>query len=73
MFEGKDQITMNWVMQVLGKIALKTPAIVVEEATNLVGGLEYNTVIRREKMPRVRQLGIAETSAELHDRLQDRG
>lgn len=48
MFEEKDQIAMNWVRQVLGKIASKTPAIVVEEAIDLVGELEYNTVIRRE-------------------------
>ena len=48
MFEEKDQIAMNWVRQVLGKIASKTPAIVVEEAMDLVGELEYNTTIRRE-------------------------
>jgi len=48
MFEEKDQIAMNWVRQVLGKIASRTPAIVVEEAMDLVGELEYNTVIRRE-------------------------
>jgi len=48
MFEEKDQIAMNWVRQVLGKIASKTPAIVVEEAMDLVGELEYNTVLRRE-------------------------
>jgi len=48
MFEEKDQIAMNWVRQVLGKIASKTPAIVVEEAMDLVGELEYNTIIRRE-------------------------
>jgi phosphatidylinositol 4-kinase len=48
MFEEKDQIAMNWVRQVLGKIASKTPTIVVEEAMDLVGELEYNTVIRRE-------------------------
>ena len=46
MFE--DQIAMSWVRQVLGKIASKTPAIVVEEAKDLVGELEYNTIIRRE-------------------------
>ena len=48
MFEEKDQIAMNWVKPVLGKIASKTPTIVVEEAMDLVGELEYNTVIRRE-------------------------
>ena len=48
MFEEKDQIAMNWVRQVLGKIASKTPAIVVEEAMELVAELEYTTVIRRE-------------------------
>lgn len=48
MFEEKDQIAMSWVKQVLGKIASKTPAIVVEEAMDLVGELEYNTIIRRE-------------------------
>lgn len=48
MFEEKDQIAMNWVRQVLENIASKTPAIVVEEAMELVGELEYNTVIRRE-------------------------
>ena len=48
MFEEKDQIAMNWVRPVLGKIASETPAIVVEEAMDLVGELEYNTVIRRE-------------------------
>ena len=48
MFEEKDQIAMNWVRQVLGKIASKTPAIVVEEGMDLVGELEYNTLIRRE-------------------------
>jgi len=46
MFE--DQIAMNWARQVLGKIASKTPAIVVEEATDPVGELEYNTIIRWE-------------------------
>ena len=48
MFEEKEQIAMNWVRQVLRKIASKTPAIVVEEAIDLVGELEYNTIIRRE-------------------------
>jgi len=48
MFEEKDQIAMNWVRQVLGKIASGTPAIVVEEGMDLVGELEYNTVLRRE-------------------------
>lgn len=48
MFEEKDQIAMNWVRQVLRKIASRTPAIVVEEANDLVGELEYNTIIRRE-------------------------
>ena len=48
MFEEKDQIAMNWVRQVLGKIASRTPAIVVEEGMDLVGELEYNTIIRRE-------------------------
>ena len=48
MFEEKDQIAMNWVRQVLRKIASRTPAIVVEEAIDLVGELEYNTIIRRE-------------------------
>lgn len=47
-FGEKDQIAMNWVKPVLGKVASKTPAIVVEEAMDLVGELEYNTVIRRE-------------------------
>jgi len=54
MFEEKDQIAMNWVRQVLGKIASKTPAIVVEEAMDLVGKLEYNTVLRREYTHTVR-------------------
>ena len=48
MFEEKDQIAMNWVRQVLRKIASRTPAIVVEEGMDLVGELEYNTIIRRE-------------------------
>ena len=48
MFEEKDQIAMNWVREVLRKIASRTPAIVVEEAIDLVGELEYNTIIRRE-------------------------
>ena len=48
MFEEKDQIAMNWVRQVLRKIAARTPVIVVEEAIDLVGELEYNTIIRRE-------------------------
>ena len=47
-FGEKDQIAMNWVKPVLGKVASKTPTIVVEEAMDLVGELEYNTVIRRE-------------------------
>lgn len=58
MFEEKDQIAMNWVRQVLGKIASKTPAIVVEEAMDLVGELEYNTVIRREYAYTVSLFGI---------------
>lgn len=48
MFEEKDQIAMNWVRQVLSKIASRTPAIVVEEANDLGGELEYNTIIRRD-------------------------
>ena len=48
MFEEKDQIAMNWVRQVLRKIAARTPAIVSEEGMDLVGVLEYNTIIRRE-------------------------
>lgn len=48
MFEEKEQIAMNWVRQVLRKIASRTPAIVAEEGMDLVGELEYNTIIRRE-------------------------
>ena len=47
-FGEKDQIAMNWVRPVLGKIASETPAIVVDEAMDLVGELKYNTVVRRE-------------------------
>ena len=54
MFEEKDQIAMNWVRQVLGRVASKTPVVVVED---LVGGLEYNTVLRREYAHTVRPLG----------------
>ena len=43
MFEEKDQIAMNWVREVLGKIVPNAPAIVVAEVTDLVGELEYNT------------------------------
>ena len=57
MFEEKDQIAMNWVRQVLGKIASKTPTIVVEEAMDLVAELEYNTILRREYAHTVRPLG----------------
>ena len=38
---------MNWVRQVLGKIASKTRAIIVEEAMDLIGELEYDAAIRR--------------------------
>ena len=44
---------MNLVGQVLGKIALKTPAIIVEEAMDPVGELEYDA-IRREYAHTVR-------------------
>ena len=54
MFEEKDQIAVDWVRQVLGKIASKTPAIIVEEAIDLVGELEYDTAIRREYAHTVR-------------------
>jgi len=47
-FEEKDQIAVSWVRPVLGKVASKTPAIVVKEVIDLVGELEYNTVMRRE-------------------------
>jgi len=59
MFEEKDQIAMNWVRQVLGKIASKTPAIVVGETMYLVAELEYNTVIRREYAQMVGPFGLA--------------
>ena len=58
MFEEKDQIAMNWVRQVLGKIASKTPAIVIEETMDLVAELEYNTVIRREYAQTVGPFGL---------------
>jgi len=58
MFEEKDQIAMNWVRQVLWKTASKTPVIVVEEAMDLVGELEYNTVLRREYAHMVRPLNL---------------
>jgi len=47
-FGEKDQIAMNLVRPVLAKIASKTPAIVIEEAMDLVGELEYNTATGRE-------------------------
>ena len=45
---------MNWVRQVLGKIASKTRAIIVEEAMDLIGELEYDAAIRREYAHTVR-------------------
>ena len=45
---------MNWVSQVLGKIASKTRAIIVEEAMDLIGELEYYAAIRREHAHTVR-------------------
>ena len=48
---------MNWVREVLRRIASKTPAIVVEEAMDLVGELGYNTVLRREYAHTVCPLG----------------
>jgi len=57
MFDEKDQIAMNWVRQVVGRIASKTPVIVVEEAMDLVGELEDNTVLRRECAHTVCPLG----------------
>lgn len=63
MFEEKDQIAMSWVRQVLRKIASRTPAIVVEEANDLVGGLEYNTTIRREYAHMVSSFGCVNLCA----------
>ena len=48
---------MNWVREVLGRIASKTPVIIVEEAMDPVGELEYNTILRRECAHTVRPLG----------------
>ena len=48
MFEEKEEIAMNCPRQVLGRIASKTPAIVVEEAMELIAELEYNTLMKRE-------------------------
>ncbi|GBE82149.1 Phosphatidylinositol 4-kinase stt4 [Sparassis crispa] len=46
---NKEQIAMDWQQPALARIAVKTPAIVLEEAHDtIVSDLEYNTVIRQE-------------------------
>jgi phosphatidylinositol 4-kinase len=49
LYEEKDQTAMEWIGPVLGRIAVKTPKIVLEEAhETMISDLEYNTVIRQE-------------------------
>jgi phosphatidylinositol 4-kinase A len=48
-YEEKEQVAMDWLKPVLGRIAIKTPNIILEEAHDtMINDLEYNTVIRHE-------------------------
>ena len=70
MFEGKNQIAMDWVRQMLGNISSKTPAIAVE-VMNLAKELEYSTVIRRGYAYTVRPRSCELCGSELLARTAD--
>jgi phosphatidylinositol 4-kinase A len=47
--EEKEETAMEWQKPALGRIAAKTPSIVLEEAHESISNeLEYNSVIRQE-------------------------
>ena len=44
----REKSAMAWLVPALGRVAMKTPNLVLESATDLLSDLEYNTNVRRE-------------------------
>ncbi|KAI6131993.1 hypothetical protein EDD16DRAFT_1821529 [Pisolithus croceorrhizus] len=44
----REKSAMTWLIPALGRIATKTPTLVIESATDVLSDLEYNTNVRHE-------------------------
>jgi len=61
-----DAVAMDWLKPALGKVAIKTPPLVLEDASdNVASDVEYNSILRQEYVNTVSRPHISTSSTDV--------